>query len=297
VRVVAIAMQGTESHPWTHPWRIAMTLAILTMTLGNVVALWQNNIRRLLAYSSIAHAGYLLIAVSVYLASGPDARWAALEPAGTWDGVGALLFYLLVYAGATIGAFAALACLGRGERQIDDVRELTGLGWTEGTGRRLLAWAIALFMFSLAGIPPLAGFWGKLAVFASALSVRGATPDVSPWFVGLAVIGMLNAAVAAAYYLRIVGVMFFRMPLATPEVKQGTVGPRAATILCAALVLVIGLWSKPWIAIANSASPRAVQPVVGTSSSAANIDHQQAVDRQNGTDGVGAGLSAAAPQG
>jgi NADH-quinone oxidoreductase subunit N len=269
VRVVAMSMQAVESHPW----RIAAALAILTMTFGNVAALWQKNLRRLLAYSSIAHAGYMLIGLSVYLASGPDARWASLEPAGTWDGVAGLLFYLLVYAVATTGAFAALACLGRGEKQINDVDELAGLGWSQGTTQRLLAWTMVIFMFSLAGIPPLAGFWGKLVVFASALGVRGPDAGVSPWFIGLAIIGVLNAAVAAAYYLRIVGVMFFRMPRASPQIKENAGGPRMATLVCAALVLCIGIWCKPWIEFANNASPRA--PLRGLQGQvAATLDSQ-----------------------
>jgi NADH-quinone oxidoreductase subunit N len=246
VRVVAMAMEAVPSHPW----RIAMALAVLTMTFGNLMALWQWNLRRLLAYSSIAHAGYMLIGLAVYLASKPHA-------AAGWDGVGALLLYLAVYAVATIGTFAALSCLSRGETQIENVEELTGLGWTQGPRRRLLAWAIALFMFSLAGIPPLAGFWGKLAVFGSALSVGGLDADVRPsWFVVLAVVGVLNAAIAAAYYLRIVGRMFFRQPLATPELERGAGGALAATALCATLVVLIGLCARPCIRWANEASPR-----------------------------------------
>lgn len=241
IRVVALSMPEEESYAWP----IAMALAILTMTLGNMVALWQENIRRLLAYSSIAHAGYMLIGLSVYLASAPEA-------AVKWDGVGALLLYLVVYAVATIGTFAALACLGRGEKQIDDVEELAGLAWTAGPTRPLLALAIALFMFSLTGIPPLAGFWGKLAVFFSALGVGG---NQRGWFVGLAVAGVLNAAIAAAYYLRIVGVMFFRMPLGTPPIQRGAGGAFAATVLCAVLVLAIGLSPGTLIRQANHASP------------------------------------------
>jgi NADH-quinone oxidoreductase subunit N len=134
---------------------------------------------------------------------------------------------------------------------------LAGLGWTGGPVRPVLAWTIAVFMFSLAGIPPLAGFWGKLALFASALSVEN-VQEVRNWFVVLAVIGALNAAIAAAYYLRIVGVMFFRMPLATPEIRQRAAGPLLAVLLCGTLVVVIGLSPRFFLTSANKASPSRV---------------------------------------
>ena len=169
LRLVAVGMTGIGPYPW----RIALVLAILTMTLGNFVALWQDNVRRLLAYSSIAQAGYMLIGLAACLAApgNPDAA----------NGAAALLLYLLVYAVATLGAFAALDCLsGKGDRhllceapegpsrqkvpvpfsqrQIDGIDELAGLAWTTGWTRRFLAWALALFFFSLTGVPPLAGF-------------------------------------------------------------------------------------------------------------------------------------------
>lgn len=243
-RIVALGLAPVESSPW----RIALVLAVLTMTLGNVMALWQDNLRRLLAYSSIAHAGYMLIGLAAFMATLPGA-------AGSWDGLGALLLYLLVYALATIGAFAALACLNHGEKQIDAVDELAGLGWTGGWLRPVLAVLIALFMFSLTGIPPLAGFWGKLSVFASALSVGGSNPEVRSWFIGLAVIGVLNAAISAGYYLRIVGAMFFRLPLATPRIRTDSAGPFLAAVLCGMLTLLIGLAPKLWMQDANNASP------------------------------------------
>jgi NADH-quinone oxidoreductase subunit N len=244
VRIVALGLAPVEAYPW----RIAMILAIVTMTLGNVVALWQNNLRRLLAYSSIAHAGYMLIGLAAFMATQPGA-------AGSWDGLGALLLYLLVYALATIGAFAVLACLGRGEKPIEAVEELAGLGWTGGWLRPSLAVLLALFMFSLTGIPPLAGFWGKLSVFASALSVGGSEQAVRNWFIALAVIGVLNAAVSAGYYLRIVGVMFFRLPLATPRIQPNSAGPLFAAVLCGLMTLLIGLAPKLWMEDANHASP------------------------------------------
>jgi len=251
VRVVAVAMEGIGPAPW----QIAMALAVLSMTFGNLMALWQDHLRRLLAYASIAHAGYLLVGLSAYLASAPGA-------AALWDGVAAMLLSLTVYAVATLGTFAALACLGRGQQQIDSVDELAGLGWTAGPTRRILAWAIALFLFSLAGIPPLAGFWGRLALLASALSLDGLDPVARPWFVALAVIGGLNMVVAAAWCLRIVGVIFFRLPLGTPELKQGTGGALAVTLFCGLLVVTIGLHAGPWIRAATRAGPRHKPSVV-----------------------------------
>jgi len=246
IRVVAAAMTGIEPYAWP----AAMILAMLSMTLGNALALWQDNVRRLMAYSSIAHAGYLLIGVTVALAPGTSAT-------GVWDGIGAMLFYLLVYALATIGTFAALAVLGRGEEQIDRVEDLAGLAWTTGRIRPAMAWSLAIFMFSLTGIPPLAGFWGKLSLFSSALAVgRPETAEARPWLIALAVVGVVNSAVSAAYYLRIVGVMFFRMPPAETAVKDRSGGGVFAALACAALSLfIIGFYPGPWIGWADQASP------------------------------------------
>ena len=156
VRLAAAAFPAIESYAWM----VVLVLAILTMTLGNLTALLQNNLRRLLAYSSIAQAGYMLIGLAVYLASRPGA-------AAGWDPIGGLLVYLVVYAVATLGTFAAFAALQHNERQVDTLDDLAGLFWSAGLlVPRLLA-RVALFMFSLVGIPPLAGFWGKVAIFGS----------------------------------------------------------------------------------------------------------------------------------
>jgi len=258
VRIVAVAMPGAAAYAWP----VAMVLAAVTMTVGNVMALWQENLRRLLAYSSIANAGYMLIGLCVYLAFGG-------EGAQRWDGVGSLLFYLLTYLVATIGTFAAITSLGRGEQELEGVEELAGLAWMEGRTRPILAWLIALFMFSLAGVPPLAGFWGKLAIFASSLSFGDTArpaiePWAQPWFVALAVIGLVNSAIAAAYYLRIVGVMFFRLPLGTPRTTEGARGTLVAAFVCAALVVVIGVGPGRWLEAGNRASPRAADLSVAT---------------------------------
>ncbi|MFZ5828792.1 MAG: NADH-quinone oxidoreductase subunit N [Planctomycetota bacterium] len=239
LRLTAVAMPCMA--PWA--WKAALAMAVLSMTVGNFMALWQQNIRRLMAYSSIAHTGYMLIGLTVGLATLGHAR--------TWDGFAALLFYLAVYAAATIGVFAALRYLDRGGQQIDGVDELAGLARTQPA----TAGVLAICLFSLAGIPPMAGFWGKLLLFGSALEVHGGPgPSVRPWLIALAVIGGLNAAVAAAYYLRVISVMYFRTPLAT---QRGEGGPGAAfaALAAALLVLAIGLYPGPLMRLAEQASP------------------------------------------
>ncbi|HTM52384.1 MAG TPA: NADH-quinone oxidoreductase subunit N [Pirellulales bacterium] len=246
VRIGLVAMPGLERLGW----QLCLCIAIITMTLGNLVALWQSNVRRLLAYSSIAHAGYLLIGLAVGFAVAGGATEAQ-----AFDGIGASLFYLLVYVAATAGAFAALAYLGSSDRSVDGVDELAGLS----TSYPKTAAAIAVFMFSLTGLPPLAGFWGKFALFTGALGVDAKNPEAStlwPWFVALAVIGALNAAISAGYYLRIVAVMYFRPAVGNPR-GEGGPGAAWATAFCALAVLGIGCLPGPFIAQADRASQAA----------------------------------------
>ncbi len=258
VRILVIAVPPMpDVQPYA--WRVVAVLAVATMTLGNLTALWQDNLRRLLAYSSIAHAGYMLIALAVALA--PAAGQDGLAGQGGFGGVGALLFYFCVYAAATIGTFAALDYLGRRGRQLESVEELAGLGRT----RPLMAAVLAVFMFSLAGIPVLAGFWGKLAVFAGALGVDAgaeAGGTLRTWFVSLAIAGVLNAAVAAAYYLRIVARMYFRTPLGVPKAEGGP-GAWWAAMVCAVLTIGIGILPGPLMRQANRVG-RTVESRVGT---------------------------------
>lgn len=269
VRILVVAMPGLEPYAW----RVTLVLSVLTMTLGNVMALWQDNLRRLLAYSSVAHAGYMLIGLTVGL--------VPVAAQGKWDGVSALLLYLCVYAVATVGTFAALEFLGRRQRQIESVEELAGLGRTQP----MLAVCIAVFMFSLAGIPPLAGFWGKLGLFGSAVSVAAGNLSEKalwPWFVALAVLGVLNAAVAAAYYLRIVAVMYFRTPLATPKPRGGA-GAWLTMTACAVLTILIGIYPGWLFQQADTASPRTVAGAPdGQASLAAGIAGE---DSERGSEG------------
>ncbi len=238
----------------TTGWKLAIALSMLTMTLGNVLALWQNNVRRLLAYSSIANAGYMLIGIAVALGTGglgtSGLGTAGIVKAGWWDGVGAMLFYLCAYAAATLGVFAAFTHLGRQRLQVETVDELAGLGRTHPA----MAAAVATCMFSLAGLPPAGGLWGKLFLFMGALNVEaGQAGDLRPWFIALAVVGVVNAAIGAAYYLRIVATMYFREPLTTPRAEGGP-GPWLAAVGCALAVLALGIYPLPLINSCRQAS-------------------------------------------
>ena len=245
IRVVAVAMPAVTPYAWP----VIVVLSALSMTLGNTAALWQDNLRRLLAYSSIAHAGYLLMGLAIFIAHGGEASPHC-------DGLKALLFYLVVYAVATLGTFAALAALERRGRPVETVEDLSGLAWTGGLLRPAMAWTLAILLFSLAGLPPMAGFWGKLTIFASSLRVGRLEMGAKPWFIVLAVLGVLNSAIGAAYYLRIVGVMFFRHPGQEQSGKMEARGPWSAALGCALATLVIGLYPGPWIRAAGESGPR-----------------------------------------
>lgn len=191
-------------------WKgIVWVLAVLTMTLGNLFAITQTNIKRMLAYSSIAHAGYLLVALV----------------AGSREGGAALLFYLLAYAAMNLGAFGIVAALGRTGEPNEEIARYAGLGFR----RPLLAMAMSAFMLSLAGVPPLVGFAGKFYVFSAA---------VNQGYVGLAVIGVLNSVVSAYYYLWVIVTMYMQegtlepTPLSSRPYLATTIGLTfAATVL------------------------------------------------------------------
>jgi NADH-quinone oxidoreductase subunit N len=161
---------------WVFPLWI---IAIGTMTLGNLLALTQSSVKRMLAYSSIAHAGYLLIPIVV------GVEWGGLP----------LLFYLLTYSFMTLGAFAVLTSLSEGDEPRENYRDFAGLGFK----RPFLAFAMSLFMLSLAGFPPLAGFTGKFYLFRSA---------VLAGHLNLAIIGVLNSLLSVIYYLRVIVAMY-----------------------------------------------------------------------------------------
>ncbi len=221
---------------------LAWVIAATTMIWGNFVALLQENLKRLLAYSSIAHAGYIMVGVTASFCSEGHGG-------GIFYGSEGVLFYLFAYAVMTLGLFSALSALRIRGQIVETVDDLSGLGWTQPW----VAVALSLCLLSLAGIPPLIGFWAKFEVFGSLLaaSERGE----SSTFVVLAVIGMLSAAAGAYYYLRIVVVMYLRP--AKDEVTLGGGWPIAlATGVCASLTLLLGVYSTP-VAIAARAAAHA----------------------------------------
>lgn len=245
LRLTSYTMAGFEEYGE----RVALILAASTMIVGNLLALLQDNLRRLLAYSSIAHAGYMLIGLAVGFAE--TRRGIQLEGSLAFlTGIQSVLFYLAVYSLMTTGAFGVLVYLSRPRREIETVDDLAGLSRSQP----LISAAMAVFLFSLAGVPPLAGFWGKLAVFGAALSVRDPAGGADRWFVALAVIGVINAAVAAVYYLRLVVAMYLREPLASAK-PSGHKAVMSAIVACALAVLAIGAWPRMLIAVSQRIGP------------------------------------------
>jgi NADH-quinone oxidoreductase subunit N len=162
-------------------WRqVIITISIASMLLGAFAAIAQTNIKRLMAYSSIGHVGYALVGIA----------------AGTEAGVRGVLLYMTIYLVMTVGTFACILCMRRNGQMLENIDDLSGLSKTHPK----IALALMIFMFSLAGVPPLAGFFGKLYVFLAAIEAELFT---------LAIIGVLSSVVGSFYYLRIIKIMYF----------------------------------------------------------------------------------------
>jgi NADH-quinone oxidoreductase subunit N len=211
-----------EAVPAQQPtWGMALAiLAVLTMTLGNLAALRQTSLKRMLAYSSIAHAGYILV---------------GLVP-GTIEGADAALFYLFTYAFMNIGAFAIVAALEKAHA--DDALQNRAAGIADR--RTLLAFTMALFKFSLSAIPPLAGFFGKFFVFKAA---------VDGGWTWLAIIGMLNSAIGLYYYLRVTVAMYFEPSTAETADRRGSAALRVGVVIAAIFTILIGIYPSLWLGI------------------------------------------------
>ncbi|HXH85124.1 MAG TPA: NADH-quinone oxidoreductase subunit N, partial [Candidatus Tectomicrobia bacterium] len=224
IRVAVAALRGGQPELTADWTALLWGLAAVTMTLGNVVALMQSNLKRMLAYSSIAHVGYMLVGL---VAGGPG-------------GASAVLFYLLAYTFTTVGAFGVLAlCQRAGEEAVE-------VGQYAGLARRhpVLAATLSLFLLSLIGIPPFAGFVAKVYLFGAA---------VRAGFVWLAVLAVLNSAAAAYYYLRVLIYMYMR----EPEEAGAAYAPSFAGGLALAIALigivVLGVIPAPFADLAQAA--------------------------------------------
>ena len=216
IRVLGIALEpSSESFYWILWW-----MAVLSMTVGNVMALIQDNAKRMLAYSSIAHAGYILVGFCV----------------GTEEAMAAVLFYLLIYTFMGLGAFTVLAGLARSGEEPEQVSDLAGLGATHP----FQAWVMLLCVLALAGIPGTGGFIGKFQLVSSAVARAQQMADSS--LIWLSVILVLNSAVSLGYYLRVPISMWFRDPedSRAESSDSGFLGG-AALLTCALAIILFGL--------------------------------------------------------
>lgn len=208
MRVVIIAFPSLKAD-WSD---LLWILAVLTMTIGNLIALNQDNIKRMLAYSSIAHAGYALVGFA----------------AGNAEGTAGILFYMLSYAFMNIGAFAIIVLVGKKGEANNNVMDYAGFG----TKHPVLALAMAVFLFSLAGIPPTAGFIGKFYLFSGAIKAG---------YVWLAIIGVLNSAASVYYYLRVMVYMYMKDPVEEFDWMKLTPAVAICIIIAVVGVLVPGV--------------------------------------------------------
>lgn len=231
LRVLVHSFGDATSMSWGTGWPpILALLAVLTMTVANLVAGQQESVKRMLAYSSVAHAGYVLVGMVAMIETGNDAQ-------------ASVLFYLLAYTVSTAGAFGALILCGSRGKEAVSYEDLAGIGKRHPAA----ALAFSFFLLSLAGVPPTAGFFGKLYIVRAGI---GAGLNV------LTVLLLLNSVIAAYYYLRVMVYMYMRepapgAPIAVP-MKSGYVA--AALVLAAVFVVGLGIWPSQSLGLAIDAA-------------------------------------------
>ena len=220
IRVLTVALRAAQPD-----WSVLLwAVAAVTMTAGNVIAIAQSNLKRMLAYSSIAHVGYMLVGLV----------------AGGAAGAGAVLFYLLAYTFTTAGAFGAILLVERSDGEAVEVGDYAGLA------RRnpVLAATLGLFLLSLVGIPPLAGFVGKFYLFGSA---------VRAGYLWLTVLGVLNSAIAAYYYLRVIVYMYMHEPEGVEVRLVPSFAGGIALAIAVVGIVLLGVMPAPFAELAQVA--------------------------------------------
>ncbi len=229
LRVLLEAFGGIKPN-----WNVLiLVICLMTVALGNLVAIVQTNVKRMLAYSSIAHAGYALIGVVV-------AGWGGIAAVSS-QGVSSLMLYLAIYSFMTLGAFTMIAILRKGGLEGEEIEDFTGLAKRHKGG----AFLMLIFMVSLAGIPPTAGFIGKFYLFMAAVNAGLA------W---LAIVGLVFAAISAFFYLRIVMVMYMREPSSEQALHTRLVlSPQISVVLACAVagVVLLGVFPGPLVSVAD----------------------------------------------
>lgn len=233
LRVLLEAFGGVKPN-WTG---LILGVCVLTVALGNIVAVVQTNVKRMLAYSSIAHAGYALIGLVV-------AGWVGTDEGVSSRGVASLMLYLAIYSFMTLGAFAMVAILRNGGLEGEELSDFNGLAKRHKGG----AFLMLLFMVSLAGIPPTAGFIGKFYLFMAAVNAGLA------W---LALFGLVFAAISAFYYLRVVMVMYMRDSSSEQELNTRLAfSPSVSVVLACAVagVVLLGIFPGPLVSVADWSS-------------------------------------------
>jgi NADH-quinone oxidoreductase subunit N len=218
----SLALGSWSSFPGFEWNQVLAILSVLTMTLGNLVAVWQNNLKRLLAYSSIAHAGYMLLGVVVM---------------GN-QGIAAVLIYFVVYLFMNLGAFYVVMIVAN-KTGSEDINDYKGLGYRTP----IVGVAMAIFLLSLTGIPPTAGFIGKLYLFAALINAK--------WF-WLAIIGVLNSVVSLYYYVRILRNMFLRDPEASIEPLKFSAIQLVVLFVLIIPTVFLGVYFSPLVELAQA---------------------------------------------
>jgi NADH-quinone oxidoreductase subunit N len=221
VRFFSEALHATSTaHGELTPWAvIAGLLAMTTMIVGNFTALNQNNVKRMLAYSSIAHAGYMLLGFCVFNESG----------------VRAIVFYLITYALMNLGAFLVVAAVAERNNDKENIEAFYGLG----SRSPVLAVMMAIFLFSLTGLPPFAGFIGKFYIFAALIEQGGS------WNWTLAVVGVINSAVSLFYYARVLRAMYLTKPEEQASPFTTRIAWSTTAIALAVPTVLIGVYWAP----------------------------------------------------